>query len=96
MYLKLNLWPKIGLIRAVSVVKRFFFFFFFFFLSKKYFFLLFMLNLNYYVSQQYSENLRNIEQAELVEKLPPSYLPYRFLQTLHSFLLWEKMKIFDF
>ena len=37
-----------------------------------------------------------IEQAELVENLPPSYLPYRFLHNLHSFLLWEKVKIFDF
>ena len=36
------------------------------------------------------------EQAELVENLPPSYLPYRFLHNLHSFLLWEKMKIFGF
>ena len=36
------------------------------------------------------------EQGELVENLPPSYLPYRFLHNLHSFLLWEKVKIFDF
>ena len=36
------------------------------------------------------------EQSELVENLPPSYLPYRFLHNLHSFLLWEKVKIFDF
>ena len=32
------------------------------------------------------------EQAELVEKLPPSYLPFRYLHNLHSFLLWEKVK----
>ena len=31
------------------------------------------------VSQQCCENFRKIEQAELVENLPPSYLPYRFL-----------------
>ena len=37
-----------------------------------------------------------IEQVELVENMPPSYLPYRFLHNLHLFLLWEKMKIFDF
>ena len=37
-----------------------------------------------------------IEQAELAENLPPSYLPYRFLHNLHSFLLWEKVKILDF
>ena len=33
---------------------------------------------------------------ELVENLAPSYLPYRFLHDLFSFLLWEKVKIFDF
>ena len=27
------------------------------------------------------------EQVELVENLPPSYLPYRYLHTLPSFLL---------
>ena len=37
-----------------------------------------------------------IEQAEVDENLPPSYLPYRFLHNLHSFLLWEKVNIFDF
>ena len=35
------------------------------------------------------------EQAELVENLHPSYLPYRFLHNLHSFLPREKLKIFD-
>ena len=29
----------------------------------------------------------NIEQAELVENMPPSYLPYRFLHNLQSHLL---------
>ena len=38
---------------------------------------------------------KKIEQAALVEILPPGYLPYRFLHNLPSFLLWEKMKIFD-
>ena len=37
-----------------------------------------------------------IEQWELVENLTPSYLPYRYLHDLASFLLWEKVKIFDF
>ena len=37
-----------------------------------------------------------IEQAELVTNLPQSYLPYKFLHNLHLFLLWEKVKIFDF
>ena len=32
------------------------------------------------------ENFRKIEQVELVENLPPSYLPYKFLHNLHSFL----------
>ena len=35
------------------------------------------------------------EQAELVENLPRSNLPYKFLQNLYSFLLWEKVKISD-
>ena len=48
------------------------------------------------VSQQYCENFRKIEQVELVENLAPSYLPYRFLHDLASFLLWEKVKLFDF
>ena len=37
-----------------------------------------------------------IEQEELVENLPPSYLPYRFLHNLRSFLLWVKVKMFNF
>ena len=48
------------------------------------------------VSQHYCENFRKIEPVEPVEKLPPSYLPYRFLHNLHSFLLWGKVKTFDF
>ena len=48
------------------------------------------------VLQQYCENFRTIAQVELVENLPSSYLPYRFLYNLHSFLQWEKVKIFDF
>ena len=36
------------------------------------------------------------EQEELVENLPPSYLPYRFLHNLHLFLLRKNVKIFDF
>ena len=35
-----------------------------------------------------------IKQAELVENMSPSYLPYRFLHNLHSFLLWEKVEMF--
>ena len=48
------------------------------------------------VLQQYCENFRKIEHVELVENLTPSYLPYRFLHDLASFLLWEKVEIFDF
>ena len=36
------------------------------------------------------------EQVEHVENLALSYLPYKFLHHLASFLLWEKVKIFDF
>ena len=48
------------------------------------------------VSEQYCEHFRKIEQVELVENLPLSYLPYQFLHNLLSFLLWEKVKIIDF
>ena len=37
-----------------------------------------------------------LNKQNLLKNLPPSYLPYRFLHNLHSFLLWEKVKIFDF
>ena len=66
------------------------------FLSKKIFLtLLCWIKIND-VLQQYCENFRKIEQGELVENLSPSYLPYTFLHYLASFLLWEKVKIFDF
>ena len=45
--------------------------------------------------QQHTENVRKIDQAEFVENLPLSYLPYRFLHNLQSFLLREKVKISD-
>ena len=63
------------------------------FCVRKYF-LLFFAEFVINVSQ-YCENFRKIEQAEHVENLPPSYLPYNFLHNLHSFLIWEKVKIFD-
>ena len=67
------------------------------FLSKKIFFTFLCWIWIIDVSQQYCENFRKKnEQTELVENLPPSYLPYKFLHNLHSFLLWEKVKLFDF
>ena len=42
------------------------------------------------MSQQYCENFRTNDQAELVEILPPSYVLYRYLHNLHSFWLWGK------
>ena len=45
---------------------------------------------------EYCENFRKIEPMEFVENLPQIYLPYRLLHNLHSFLLWEKVKIFVF
>ena len=42
------------------------------------------------------KNFRKIEQVEHVENLAQSYLSYKFLHHLASFLLWEKVKIFDF
>ena len=47
------------------------------------------------ITTKYCENFRKIEQAEIVQNLPPSYLPYIFLHNLHSFLLWEKVKKID-
>ena len=46
-------------------------------------------------AQQYCEKFEKIKQVELIENLPPNYLHNRFLHNLHSFLLWEKVKIFD-
>ena len=64
------------------------------FLSRKIFFFYFsLLNLNKLLMfhSHIVKISETIEQAELVENLPPSYLPYRFLHNLHSFLLlWEK------
>ena len=66
------------------------------YLSKKIFFTFLCWIWNIVVLQQYCENLKKNEQVEVVENLAPSYLPYRFLHDLASFLLWEKVKIFDF
>ena len=66
------------------------------FLSKKTFFIILCLIWISDVLRQYCENFRKIEQEEHVENLAPSYLPYKFRHHLASFLLWEKVKIFDF
>ena len=58
-----------------------------------FFFAEFELLLFYNNIMKISEKLKKVE---LVENLPPSYLPYRFLHDLVSFLPWEKVKIFDF
>ena len=44
------------------------------------------------VAQQYCEKFRKIDLAELVESLPPGYVPFRFLLNLHSFLLYTMGK----
>ena len=89
--LKLNLRPKSGLTYAISIVK-----WFFWNLSEKIFFTLLCWIWITDDSQQYCENFRKNEKEEFVENLPQSYLPYRFLHNLHLFLLWKKVKIFDF
>ena len=67
------------------------------FLIKKVIFIFLCRNWFIGVSQQYCENFRKIKQAELVENLPPSYLPYRFLHNLHSFFYYgEKWKYLIF
>ena len=86
--LKLNLWPKNWSDLCISVVK----WFFFNFCLRKYFyyFLCWIFITNHDVSQQYCEIFRKIEQAKLVENLPLSYLPYRFVHNLHSFFCSPK------
>ena len=48
------------------------------------------------LTYDYGENLRKIEQLELIENLPRNYQPNRFLCNLHSFLLWENWKYLIF
>ena len=86
---KLKLRPKVSLTYAISSKVIFLNF-----RLRKYFFTFLCWIWIIYVLQQYCENFRKIEQVELVENLAPSYLPYRFLHDLASFLLWEKVKIF--
>ena len=90
--LTLNLRPKIGLTNANSTVKRFFFYF----LSKKIFLLFFAEFKLLMFHNNILKISEKIEKAELVENLRGSYLPYRFLHNLRSFLLWEQVKKFDF
>ena len=92
-YLKIKFNTKIVLTYAISIVK--WFFFLDFCLRKNFFFshwIWFFTD----VSQQYCENFRKIDQAELVKTLPPSYLTHRFLHNLYLFSLWDKVKIFYF
>ena len=92
--LKLNLWPKIGMTYAISIVK--WFFFFKFFIKKRVFKFLCRIRI-IDVSQQYCENYRKIEHVELVGNLLPSNLPYRFLHNhcIH-FYYGEKWKYLIF
>ena len=90
-YPKINLRQKTGLTYAISIVMWFFWKFWLW----NYFFTFLCWIQIIDISQQYCENFRKNEQPELVKNLPPSYLPFKFLHNLHSFLLWEKVKIFD-
>ena len=88
---KLKLWPKVGLTYAISVVKCFWNF-----CLRKHFLLFFA---EFELMMFYNNIVkifRKIEQVEHFENLAQSYLPYKFLHHLASFLLWEKVKIFDF
>ena len=86
--LKLNLWSKVALTYAISIVK----WFLGIFVLENIFYFIWIID----VLQQYCENYSKTEQVELVKNLAPSYLPYRLLHDLASFLLQEKVKIFDF
>ena len=67
------------------------------FCFSKYFFLLFFADFELLMFHNNIVKIsEKIEQAELVENLPSSYLPYKFLHNFHSFLLLEKVKILDF
>ena len=83
--LKINLRPKIGLTYAICLVK-----WLFGILVEENLFYFSVLNLKNWCFTTILWKIQKIEQAELVENLPPSYLPYRFLPNLHSFLLWSK------
>ena len=86
--LKLNLCQKfVWPCNFYRKVIFFFFFFFFKFLCKTIFFTFLCWIWSIDVSHQHCENFR---KTVLVENLPPSYLPYTILHSLHSFLLWEK------
>ena len=91
--LKLNFRQKICLTYAISKVK-----WFSGVLSKKTIFTFLCWIWMSDVSQQYCENFRKIEQEELVEKLPPSYLSYRsyFCIICIHFYYGKKWKYFDF
>ena len=94
--LKLNLRPKIDLTYAVSTVKwfffiwEFFFFFFFFFFFTEFKWLMFHNNTVKISEKKWTSGTCWKSPSKL-----PS-LPYRFLHNLHSFLLWEKVKRFEF
>ena len=82
MYPKINLRPKIGLTNFCSKV------IFWKFCLRKYF-LLFFAEFKLLVFHNNVVKIsEKIEQAELVENPPPSYLPYIFLHSLPSFLLF--------
>ena len=72
-------------------------FFKYIFLKNKYLLLVFFAE---FESITFHNNIVEVseknEQAELVENLPPSYLPYRFLHNLHSFPLRIKVNIWVF
>ena len=44
----------------------------------------------------FHNNIVKISERLNKQNLLKIYLPYKFLHNLHSFLLWEKEKIFDF
>ena len=73
----------------------FFFFVFFNFFLRKYVLLFFAEFELLMFHNNIVKIVVKIKQVKLVEKLPPSYLPYRFLHKLCSFLLCERVKIFE-
>ena len=85
-----NFYSKVIFFFLNFCIRHIFFFFFFFF---SIFFVEFELLVFHNIIVKISEKKKKkkkIEPAELVEKLPPSYLPYRFLYNMHSFLIWGK------
>ena len=93
MYLKINFTPKNWSDLCNFYSKAIFWNFS---LRKYFFFFVFFAEFELLMFQNNIVKISEKMNKQDVENLSPNYLSYRFLHNLHSFLLWEKVKIFDF